>query len=230
MKAIILASGKSTRLLPLTKDIHQCLLKVNNKTILEKQLELLSAAGIKDITLVCGYKSREVEDFCKKLGIKTIFNPFYEHSGVALTLWIAKQELKEDFIVLYSDILFDPEVIKGLLETKGDICIAIKRDKLREEAEKVVDENGIVKEITKQHIPGESGEFIGITKFSKTGVDKLIEILNQIVRTNLSASFIDAIGELIKQGTTLNSYDIKNTKYIDIDFPEDLKKAEELFK
>ena len=94
MKAVILAAGKSARLLPLNKNIHQCLLKVNNKTILERQIESLSSAGIEDISLVSGYHSEKVEEVCNKLGIKTFFNPFFELSGTAMTLWIAKSELK----------------------------------------------------------------------------------------------------------------------------------------
>ena len=111
MKAIILAAGKATRLLPLTKDTPQCMLKVGKKTILERQIELIKKSGIDDITVITGYLSEKVEKFCKKLGIKTLFNPFYEVSGMAMTLWAAKDELKDGFIFLYSDVLFDLKII-----------------------------------------------------------------------------------------------------------------------
>ena len=67
MKAIILAAGKATRLLPLTKDTPQCMLKIGKKTILERQIELIKSSGIDDITVITGHLSEKVENLCKKL-------------------------------------------------------------------------------------------------------------------------------------------------------------------
>ena len=116
-----------------------------------------------------------------------------------------EEELKEGFIFLYSDVLFNSKIINGILKNEGDICLAIKKDGLREEAEKVIENNGLIGNISKNKIEGENGEFIGIAKLSKEGSKKLIEELNATAKENLNASFID------------------------IDFPEDLKKAEKLF-
>ncbi len=229
MKAIILAAGKATRLLPLTKDIPQCMLKAGKKTILERQIEYLKESGIGDITVITGYLSKNLEEFCKKLGIKTLFNPFYEVSGTALTLWIIKEELKGDFILLYSDILFDPKIIRGLSEMHGNICLAIKKDKLREEAEKIIEENGLVKDVSKTTKDEQIGEFIGIARFSETGAKKIIEEINDIAKSSLDVSLIKVIDSLIKRGETISAYDIKDASFIDIDFPKDLEKAEKFF-
>ncbi len=227
MKAIILAAGKATRLLPLTKEKPQCLLKVGKKTILERQIEYLKKAGIKNITIITGYLAEKIEKFSKE---KTSFNPFYNISGMAMTLWVVKEDLKEGFIFLYSDILFDSKVIDGLLKNMGDICLAIKEDGLREEAEKVIEDKGSIKNVSKIKLEGENGEFVGIAKFSKKGAKKLIEELNRIAKENLNASFVDVINGLIKKGDKIGAYDIGDSLFMDIDFPEDLKKAEALFK
>lgn len=229
MKAIILAAGKATRLLPLTKDTPQCMLKVGNKTILEIQLENLKKAGIKDVIVITGYLSEKVEKFCKDLGVKTLFNPFYEVSGMALTLWTAKEELKKEFIFFYSDVLFDSKIIQGLLKNKSEICLVIKKEGLREEAEKVIEKEGLIKRISKAKIEEENGEFIGIVKFSNVGVKKLSKELNNIAKINLNASFIDVINGLIKKGVIITAYDIKNVQFVDIDFPEDIEKAKKIF-
>jgi choline kinase len=216
-------------LLPLTKDTPQCLLKINNKTILEKQIEYLNHAGINDITIITGYLSEQVEAFCKKLGINTFFNPFYDVSGMALTLWVAKKELTDDFILTYSDVLFDPILIKDLSKNDGEICLAIKKDNLREEAEKVIEESNIIKNVSKVKIPGENGEFIGISKFSKQGSNKLIKELNKVSKNNINSSFIDVIDNIIKEGGIIKAHDIGNSSFLDIDFPEDLEKAKKIF-
>lgn len=229
MKAIILAARKGTRLLPLTKETPQCLLKIGKKTILEKQIENLKKADIKDIIVITGHLSEKIEKFCWEPGIKTLFNPFYEVSWMALALWIVRNELKEDFIFLYSDVLFDQKIIQELLENKNDICLAIKKNGVREEAEKVVEKEGTIINVSKDRNEEENGEFIGIAKFSGIGAKKLVKELEFIARTNLNASLIEVINGLIKKGETVAALDIKDAQFIDIDFPEDLEKAEKIF-
>lgn len=229
MKTLILAAGRATRLLPLTKDKHQCMLKVNNKTILERQLNLLKEAGAKDVTVITGYHSAEPEILCSKLRVKTLFNPFYAVSGMALSLWIAKEELKGGFLIIYSDVLCDAGIIKKLLLEKGDICLAIKKDGLREEAEKVIESAGLIKSVTKSRNKEENGEFIGIAKLSPVGAEKLLDELNKMTRLNLDISLINCIDNLIKSGEVVTAFDIEAAKFIDIDFPEDLERAKMMF-
>jgi len=229
MKAIILGAGKATRLLPLTKEIAQSMLKIGEKSILEIQIENLKKAGIDDIILITGHSADKLEEFCKEREIKTLFNPFYKVSGMALTLWIAKEKLKGGFLFLYSDILFDSKIIIKLLENKNDICLAIKKNELREEAEKVVEEEGVIKIISKDKIDKENGEFIGIAKFSENGAEKIIEELKNTAKTNLNASFIEIIDELINKGEKVAACHIQDAQFIDIDFPEDLEKAKRIF-
>ena len=225
MKSIIIAAGKATRLLPLTKDTPQCLLKINGKTILEYQVDTLKEGGIDDIEVICGHMVDKVENFCKEIEVKTIFNPFYDISGMAMTLWVARERIKDGFIFLYSDIIFDATIIKGLLLNKEDICLAIKKSNLREEAEKVIESNGIIKNVSKQESDKENGEFVGIAKFSATGVQKLLDELDSIAKSDINTSFIQIVDNLIKKGEIITAYDIKTSKFVDIDFIEDLEKA-----
>jgi len=192
-------------------------------------MEYLQESGIKDIVVITGHLSEKVEAFCKKLGIKTLFNPFYEVSGMGLTLWVARNELEDDFILLYSDVLFDKSIIKNLMDNKGDICMAIKKDDLREEAEKVIEMDGEIMEVSKAQKENENGEFIGVAKFSRIGAQDLVSKLDQISRMNINASLIYVIDSLITEGKKIQACDIKNAKFLDIDFPEDLLKAENKF-
>ena len=229
MKAIILAAGKATRLLPLTRDVPQCLLKVGDKTILGHQIRSLNKAGIKDIVVVTGYLSEKVEKFCEEKNVRYLFNPFYGVSGMALTFWTVKDELKEELILLYSDILFDPRIVEGLIESKGDICLAIEKGELREEAEKVIEKGEKIEGINKINMDKKNAEYIGISKLSKHGAKKLLEEIGKMAKQDINFSFIESIDRIINKGEAVTAFDINDSKFIDIDFPEDLKKAEELF-
>ena len=108
--------------------------------------------------------------------------------------------------------------------------MAIKKDGVREEAEKVKDENGVASKISKIEDKKEANaEFIGIAKFSKSGAEILIDIMDEIAKTNINAQFIDAIKLLIDKGGKVYTCDMGRGKYIDIDFEKDLKQAEEIF-
>jgi bifunctional pyridoxal-dependent enzyme with beta-cystathionase and maltose regulon repressor activities len=63
VKALILAAGTASRLRPLTENTPNCILKIGNKTLLQRTTEALSANGIRDLTLVTGYQHEEIEHF-----------------------------------------------------------------------------------------------------------------------------------------------------------------------
>ena len=52
MKALILAAGFGSRLAPITNDIPKCMVEVNGKSILSKQIDNLYENGITDITII----------------------------------------------------------------------------------------------------------------------------------------------------------------------------------
>ena len=62
-KAIILAAGQGTRLLPYTKDLPKCMVEICGKPLIEFQLEVLRSCGISDINLVVGYESQKLESY-----------------------------------------------------------------------------------------------------------------------------------------------------------------------
>ena len=82
---------------------------------LKKIMKALPDELKKSITFDNGTEFTNHQELLEELGIKTLFNPFYEVSGMALALWLVQKELKERFIFLYSDVLFDPKIITYLL-------------------------------------------------------------------------------------------------------------------
>lgn len=124
MQAIMLAAGKGTRLGKYTKNNTKCLLDVHGKTLLERAIDALVYAGIKKFVLVLGYKKENVIKFIeekgldKKIDIDYVFNDVYDKTNNIYSLYLAKDYLlKDDTILLESDLIYDEKVIKKLVDS-----------------------------------------------------------------------------------------------------------------
>ena len=72
--AIILAAGKGRRMLPLTKKIPKALIKIKNKTLIERKISSLKKINIKNIHVTVGHKSFLLSKYLSKRNINSIIN------------------------------------------------------------------------------------------------------------------------------------------------------------
>jgi choline kinase len=178
MKAIVIAAGMGNRLNPLTNDKPKCLLPINGKPLLEYQIEALRGAGIGRIALIKGYK----EEMIDLPNIVYYINSDYRNNNILHSLFYAEEEMGDEFVAAYSDILYEQYVIERLLGSKEDISIVVdidwegyydgRTDHPIEEAENVIfDADNKVVKIGKI-LPDKKavhGEFAGIMKCTKEG-------------------------------------------------------------
>ena len=174
MKSVILAAGVSARLRPLTDNTPKCLLKIGGKTILERTLDNLLAYNLDDIIIVTGYLEEQIKSFVKryypKLNVTYIFNEQYDTTNNIYSLWMTKDlVMNNEMLLMDSDILFDKKILELLIKSKYQNCLALRSDhKLSDEEIKVrLNSDKSIAEISKtvdlKHAVGES---IGIEKFS----------------------------------------------------------------
>lgn len=247
MKAIIVAAGQASRLMPITNDKPKCLLEIGGKTIMERQLEVLRQCGIDDIVVVKGYK-REMINYP---GVRYYENTDYENNNILSSLFYAQSEMDDDFVFSYSDIIFERSILEKLLQSEADISLVIDIDWLVHyqhryqhpvgEAELVIVEDDKIRKIGKKIVTPEEayGEFIGLAKFTKKGAEVLrsnyTRVANQYHNrpfqqtASLKKAYLtDMIQELIDVGYTISNLDIK-AGWVEIDTPEDLERAKSQF-
>lgn len=234
MKAVILAAGIGTRLLPYTKNTPKCLLKVADKELLDFQLDALYFCNINDISIVTGHFADKVKN---KAGnrARCIFNPLYNQGGILLSFQAAKDYLYgHEFVYLASDIIFHPEILKMVLNTKGDIVIGVEEKECDEEDSKALIKNEEIikmgKEINKTCDDESITEFVHIAKFSKRGSISFFDSFIDIIKGDNNAYMMDALNLVSKMGVKLTPAYVKSLPRIEIDFPEDLQRAEKIYK
>lgn len=120
MKAIILAAGRGSRMKNLTDECPKCLVELRGKPLLEWQLIALREAGIKDISIVTGYKRELLADF----GLKEFNNPRWASTNMVSSLACAGEWLEaEPCIVSYSDIFYKSCAVKSLILCKALLAV-----------------------------------------------------------------------------------------------------------
>ncbi len=111
MKAIILAGGKGTRLG--VQDIPKPMSIIGKAPLLEIQIGKLKDYGIIDITLIIGHKSDIIEEYFgdgSDFGVNIFYHIETKPLGTTGGIKAVENRFKEDFIVVYGDIMFDMDI------------------------------------------------------------------------------------------------------------------------
>ena len=236
MIGVILAAGMAKRLRPLTDECPKCLLKVGQRTLLQRTVDAVINSGIDELVVVTGYKNNMIVDFLKtnypSLTIHFIDNPDYAHNNNIFSLWLTRPYTEgKDFLLLDSDILFDPTVVSSIVREEGTV-LALNRHELGEEEIKViVDNKGFVKEISKVCAINDAlGESVGIEKMTADYSNALFqELQRMIVEEELIDVFYEkAFERLIPQGFTFRIVDTTDYFSIELDTIEDFENAKKL--
>lgn len=189
-KVLILAAGIGVRLLEITKDIPKCLVKVNNKPILEYQLEAIMANGIKNVVIVVGYKAKKIREVIasnkkfKNLNIKFIENKEYAESNSSYSFWLAKDEVKDTpYIHLNCDVILFADLLKKVIESKYDNVIVIdnKVKLLEGKMEQVVLDGDRIVKMDDKNVRNAIGKGSGIAKLSPENVKWLISKIGRYI-------------------------------------------------
>ena len=109
----------------LTKDKPKCLIKVQGKTLLERQIQLFHKSGINEIAIVTGYKNEMLSVY----NLIEFYNSNWANTQMVESLASASDWLEHDqCIVSYGDIFYDKSAIKSLLQLKNNVNIALVYD------------------------------------------------------------------------------------------------------
>jgi len=232
MKGIILAAGKGQRIMELTNGLPKSFLEINGKRIIDHQLNALKAAGIFEIVMLIGYRA---DLMIKEYGNRDIIflcNPFYERTNVLSSLWFAKDYLEEGFYFMHADTYFDPTILQDLTRTQQDVVLCVESKKTVDEEMKVKVKDGLVSQISKLLPCSECyGEFTGLAKIGPKFAPAIRRaVIDRIERQNdLDAFFEQALQDVIdSKQAHIHYMDIGPRISVEIDFPEDYARAQQL--
>ncbi|MCX8150601.1 MAG: sugar phosphate nucleotidyltransferase [Candidatus Bathyarchaeota archaeon] len=120
MKAVLLAAGEGVRLLPITASRPKHLIQVGGKPILQHCLEALKLCGITEVVVVTYYMSAAIRSYFgdgAKFGFKIKYVEQSAVMGTGNAVGITEPHIKDDFVVVYADLLFGQQALQAVIET-----------------------------------------------------------------------------------------------------------------
>lgn len=243
MQAVILAAGMGKRLKELTRNNTKCMVKVNGVTLIDRMLHQLDQHNLSRVVIVVGYEGKKLTDYIGTLGIKTqivfVENPIYDKTNNIYSLSLAKEWLlKDDTILLESDLIFEDSVLEALLSDPRDtLALVDKYESWMDGTCVKLSEDDTIEAF----IPGKKFKFDEIREYYKTV--NLYKFSRHFSKTHY-VPFLDAyqsaLGEneyyeqVLRVITMIDNSGIKakrldGQKWYEIDDIQDLDIAESIF-
>ena len=232
MRALILAAGRGSRMGHLGGDRPKCLVELEGKPLIERQIAALGRGGVDEIGVVRGYRA-EMIDFP---GLTYFVNERWAETNMVMSLAAAGSWLRGGpVIVSYADIFYRSELVRGLAGAQGQLIVSYDRDWRRlwtrrfadplADAETFrIDAAGQLLEIGGKttRIEDIEGQYMGLLKFTPPAwraVEGLLSSLDAPIRDRLDATGL--LGRLLAEKFSINTFGASG-QWGEIDNPEDV--------
>ena len=222
----------ASRLRPLTNNTPKCLLKIGERSLLQRSMDALIKNGISEFVIVTGYLHEMIENFVAEqygnsIKVTFIHNEVYDTTNNIYSLWLARPEAE-------NDLLYDPEIVTRVLANESENVLTLIRHELGEEEMKViVDKEGSILEISKTcSVEDAAGESLGIEKMGKEYTKALYAELEPMMNEeHLENKFYELSFErLLPKGHTYKVLDVTDLFSCELDTVEDFENARRTFK
>ncbi len=245
MKAIILAAGQGTRLKKYTENLPKGMLQFAGKTIIERQIETYHDCGVDDISVVRGFAAEKIN----YPNVKYYTNERYSDTNMVESFMTAKEEFDDDIIVSYSDIIFEKQMLKEMMNTVEDFAVAVDdnwkcywrmrygTEDFDTESLAIDDENNIVElGLENPRVDQIDARYIGLLKFSKSALKDVVSIMEdaykkfedkpwqQSGKVVRKAYMTDLLNAIIQSGKDVKAVHFNNG-WVEFDTNEDYESA-----
>ena len=234
--ALLLAAGTGSRLYPLTKSEPKCMTFVNGKSILERMVASLNYHGFKRLVIVTGHLEGCIRNYLgNQIGdmkIEYIYSPLYKSTNNIYSLWMARKAIKEPFLLLESDLVYDKSLLGKMLTPDR---IAVSRMCNWMNGTRVVLHES---EVVEKFISGNAKDLgvdrfktVNIYSFSVKSWERIVKRLDECILDGKVNDYYETVfADLVAEGNlSLKAVEFDQRLWYEIDTLGDLAEAEKLF-
>jgi L-glutamine-phosphate cytidylyltransferase len=230
LRAAVLAAGRGVRMGGLKP--KTLIPAGDNEPLLHYLLVGLEKAGVEDLLVVTGFKADEVQEFVSsrwgKESVQFVFNARFASWGNFHSVRLAvDQSPGHDLLVVNSDIVIHPDVIRRVSEADGDLVLAVdRRDRLDQEDMRVELRGNRVAAIGKDLKPARShGEYVGVSLMRHDAARLYADLSTQVQWTATTRLYYEDVYSMMLESIDARSVVTRPGEYAEVDVPEDLQAA-----
>ena len=238
MKAILYVAGRGMRLGARAQDRPKVLLSIGGRTLLDRHFENLTRAGVKELALVTGFQ-RDVllEELLRlqtryAIAVREYENPcFTEGSVLSFHAALAElEDLRQPVLLMDGDVLYPAEMLKRLMHSRHPTALLVDREYGTDDDDPVLVpiKDGRPIDFVKQW-QGQAdafGESVGFFKVDPVDAPLVMaSTKRRVAEGRRGDSYDDVLREMVQTGR-FGHEDVTGMPWTEIDFPEDVQRAE----
>jgi choline kinase len=225
MKAIIMAAGVGSRLSSVIGDKPKCLIMADGETLIGRMVRILKSRNVTNISVITGYKSQLIRD---ELGSKVNYfhNPLFSVTNSITSLWLAKDLLVDDVILMNADLYVEEAVIDTALAQKRHVVMLSDATRIEDADFRFgVDGDRIVKTGNQLSNHDTDCEYVGIVRIDKSFIAEFkIRLEHMIERSDFRNWWEGVLYSFINDGGTIYHEDVKGIFWTEVDHLGDLQR------
>lgn len=234
--ALLLAAGTGTRLQPLTLDAPKCLTEVGGIPILGRLVNNLRTQGFKRLIVVIGHLGDCIQEFLQQyageIQVDYVLNPIYRTSNNIYSLWLARKQIREPFLLVESDLVFEASMLNDMLQPDK---MAVS--KILPWMNGTTVELGLEQRVTAFHMGGNGCDdacqykTVNLYSLSLSSWHKVEERLSRYISDGRLGEYYEAaFAEMIADGSlSFDAVFFDTHRWYEIDTGADLRAAENMF-
>lgn len=234
--ALLLAAGTGSRLQPLTLDTPKCLTEVGGIPILERLVNNLRAQGFKRLVVVIGHLGDRIQEFLQQhaadMQVEYVINPDYRTTNNIYSLWLARQHIREPFLLVESDLVFEKRMLDNMLQADR-IAVSIMLPWMNGTTVELGSQGQVSAFCKSDDIHGDACQYktVNIYSISMDSWSRIEKRLGRYVSAGRLGEYYEVVfAEMIADGTlSFDAVFFDEDRWYEIDTRADLCKAENLF-
>ncbi len=225
MQAVILAGGVGSRLQKLTGGKPKCLAEIGGRPLILHQLEALADHGIDPVLMVVGYEHEAIRAVVGGR-VEYVVNERFRETNSLYSLLLARAWITGPFLLLNSDLLFDPQILGRLLEESGNVLAYDSTSSQGHEQTKVAIRERRVVDLGKDlPAPSVRGESLGLLKFDAEGGTAMLETAQHLIGDGHEQAWVIEATRAVCKVVPIYGVNVAGLPWAELDFPHDLEKA-----
>lgn len=192
-----------------------------------RQIEALRDTGIDDIVVVVGFQKEKIMTALSDTVRYRIYDDFASTNNL-YTLWHVRDELNDDCIILFADVLFDSFLLKKLVAQPAAFCALVDTSRVLKGTMRITVASTMLTGIGSHITPHEGhGNFIGIAKVSAIDISEFMSTMEALVASgnHLNDYYTLVFDALAKNKAEITYVNVDDGRWTEVDTLEDFKKA-----